>query len=125
MPTEIEGRIVDVKETEPVPEQESDLIISQYIEGGSYNKALELYNNSNETLDLTQYSLELYSDGKADNPKSLTLTGTLEAGKTLILYHNQASDEIKTLAGVGGIGNSTVINHNGNDPFVLKKMEKL
>lgn len=121
MPTEIEGRIVDVKETEPVPEQESDLIISQYIEGGSYNKALELYNNSNETLDLTQYSLELYSDGKADNPKSLTLTGTLEAGKTLILYHNQASDEIKTLAGVGGIGNSTVINHNGNDPFVLKK----
>nr|WP_240758504.1 FN3 associated domain-containing protein [Lysinibacillus sp. SGAir0095] len=102
-------------------EQETDLIISQYIEGGSFNKALELYNNTNETLDLSQYSLELYADGKADNPKSITLAGTLEAGKTIVLYHKDANVDIKSLAGTNGIENSSVINFNGNDPVVLKK----
>lgn len=48
-----------------LPEQKvtaftSDLIISEYIEGGSSNKAIEIYNGTGTTADLSQYSLELY-----------------------------------------------------------------
>ena len=42
----------------------ADLIISEYIEGSSNNKAIELYNNSSSPLALDQYSLNLYVNGK-------------------------------------------------------------
>ncbi|CAM5522208.1 hypothetical protein LSPH24S_04475 [Lysinibacillus sphaericus] len=41
----------------------TDLIISEYIEGLSNNKAIELYNGTGSTIDLSQYKLELYTNG--------------------------------------------------------------
>ena len=40
----------------------TDLIISEYIEGTSYNKAIELYNGTGAAVDLTQYTLEHYNN---------------------------------------------------------------
>lgn len=37
-------------------------IISEYIEGSSFNKAIELYNGTNTTIDLSQYKLVLYAN---------------------------------------------------------------
>ncbi|HEX5563324.1 MAG TPA: endonuclease, partial [Sporosarcina sp.] len=48
----------------------------------------------------------------------MTLSGTVAHGETYVLYHNQAVDEIKDK---GNLGNSSVINFNGDDPLVLKK----
>ncbi len=41
----------------------TDLFISEYIEGGSSNKAIEIYNGTGVPVDLSQYSIELYSNG--------------------------------------------------------------
>ena len=41
----------------------SDILISEYIEGSSFNKAIELYNGTGADIDLANYSLELYSNG--------------------------------------------------------------
>ncbi|WP_172954347.1 endonuclease [Solibacillus sp. R5-41] len=95
----------------------TDLIISEYVEGSSLNKAIELYNGTGETIDLSQYTLELYSNGEAIS-KAVSLTGALENGATYIVYHGGAADAIKN---VGQLEDNTVINFNGDDAIVLKK----
>ena len=40
----------------------SEIFISEYIEGWSNNKALELYNPTNAAVDLSDYRLERYSN---------------------------------------------------------------
>lgn len=96
----------------------ADLIISEYIEGGSYNKAIELYNGTGSDIDLSAYTLELYSNGSATATNTLELTGTLKNGETYVLYHKDANEDIKNK---GDLVNSTVINFNGDDAIVLKK----
>ncbi|HJF34005.1 MAG TPA: lamin tail domain-containing protein, partial [Sporosarcina psychrophila] len=96
----------------------TDLIISEYIEGSSFNKAIELYNGTGATVDLSAYSLELHSNGAATAANKLNLSGTLEDGGTYVVHHKDANADIK---GKGNLGNSTVINFNGDDPVVLKK----
>ena len=47
----------------PAFAQMSDLIISEYIEGSSYNKALEIHNGTEDVVNLGAYTLELYING--------------------------------------------------------------
>jgi hypothetical protein len=98
----------------------SDLFISEYIEGSSFNKAIELYNPTAETLDLSTglYSLELYSNGSITPNNSLNLVGLIAPGETLILVHGSAN---QTLLNLADVTNSFVINFNGDDAIVLKK----
>jgi uncharacterized repeat protein (TIGR02543 family) len=95
-----------------------DLIISEYIEGGSYNKALEIYNGTGQSVDLTDYSLEVYFNGSTSISEAINLTGILEHNDTLVVHHNSA-DEIIT--NVGDINNSTYANFNGDDVLTLSK----
>lgn len=96
----------------------TDLLISEYIEGSAFNKAIELYNGTGAAVDLSDYSLELHTNGKDASDNKLSLTGTLANEDTYVLYHNDANDEIKSK---GDLANQSVINFNGNDPVVLKK----
>ncbi|WP_413364806.1 endonuclease [Lysinibacillus sp. 3P01SB] len=95
-----------------------DLIISEYIEGSSFNKAIELYNGTGTTIDLGQYKLELYGNEGATPTQRVDLKGTLENGKTYVIYHKDAAVGIKN---VGNLENSAVINFNGDDAVVLRK----
>jgi uncharacterized protein len=96
----------------------SDLIISEYIEGSSFNKAIEIYNGTGHAIDLSNYTLELYANGATSASAKLTLESSLDDGATYVIYHNQANDEIKSK---GNLSNSSVINFNGDDALVLKK----
>jgi predicted extracellular nuclease len=96
----------------------ADVLISEYIEGSSFNKAIELYNGTGSDIDLTSYTLELYSNGAASASQSLKLSGTLKNGETYVLYHKDANADIKSK---GDLANSTVINFNGDDAVILKK----
>ena len=40
-----------------------EIFISEYVEGWSNNKAIELYNPTDEDVDLSNYRLERYSNG--------------------------------------------------------------
>ncbi|MGE6754553.1 cell wall-binding repeat-containing protein [Rossellomorea sp. NPDC071047] len=95
-----------------------DLIISEYIEGSSYNKAIELYNGTGEAIDLSNYSLELHSNGAVTTDNSFSLSGTLNAGDTLVLAHEKA---VQAILDKADIQDSNIINFNGNDPITLKK----
>lgn len=100
----------------PLAAQPTDLFISEYVEGSSFNKALELYNGTNAPIDLGtgQYVLEVYFNGSVNNT-SLALTGTVAAGGTFILAHPSA-----TLGVVPNV-TTTVVNFNGDDAIVLRK----
>jgi Lamin Tail Domain/RTX calcium-binding nonapeptide repeat (4 copies) len=98
----------------------SEIFISEYIEGSSNNKAIELYNPIAETIDLatSSYSLELYSNGSATPNNSLNLVGSIAPGETFILTHGSANP---TLLNQTDVTNNFVINFNGDDAIVLKK----
>ena len=67
---------------------QAQLLISEYLEGSSNNKAVELSNLGATPVDLSQYRLALYANGKplTDAPtNSLTLQGTLAPGASLVL----------------------------------------
>ncbi len=48
---------------QPAQADTTDLFISEYIEGSNFNKAIEIYNGTGSNVDLSNYTLELYSNG--------------------------------------------------------------
>lgn len=97
-----------------------DLFISEYVEGSSYNKAIEIFNGTGESVDLSQYKLCLYSNGSATVSQSMSLSGTLANNEVYVFAHPSADPAILTVADTI---NSTVINFNGDDAIALIKGE--
>ena len=59
----------------------SDLFISEYVEGWSNNKAIEIYNPTDDPIDLSQYMIIRYSNGStsATSANAVQLEGILPA----------------------------------------------
>jgi hypothetical protein len=100
----------------------TDLIISEYIEGGSYNKAIEIYNGTGASIDLSNYSLKLATNG-ADWSKEIVLSGSLNIGNLYVITNSAAIQEIKNLANTTVLQNSSedVTGFNGDDAIGLFK----
>ncbi|MEA3370714.1 MAG: ExeM/NucH family extracellular endonuclease [Campylobacterota bacterium] len=95
----------------------NDLFFSEYIEGGSYNKAIEIYNETGSNVDLTGYSLELYSNGGATPSYTKQLSGSVTNNDVFVVSHPSASDAIKIVTDL----EASVINFNGDDTILLLK----
>ena len=95
-----------------------DLFISEYIEGSSYNKALEIANYTCSPVDLSDYQIELYSNGSPTITSSQVLSGTLNSGDVYVICHGSAGAAILAVADL----TSGTINHNGDDGYVLRKI---
>ncbi|WP_169747711.1 ExeM/NucH family extracellular endonuclease [Demequina subtropica] len=97
----------------------TDLFFSEYVEGSSNNKAIEIYNGTGADVDLAAYSVELYSNGRVegDGPtSSQALSGTLAAGDVLVITHASAGTALAAYSDM----TSGVVNFNGDDALVLK-----
>jgi hypothetical protein len=89
------------------------IFISEYLEGSSNNKAVEIYNGEASAIDLTKLSLRLYANGSPTPGNTwIGTSGTLGAGKTIIIYNSGA-----TLPDILAYGfeASTVTFYNGDD----------
>lgn len=115
---------------DPEPEPEpgnADLFISEYLEGGSLNKYIEIYNPTNQDIDLSSYKLAMHSySGSADNGndagiKEIALTGTLAAKMVIVYKHSKAT----IYTGAAEVISDEVINFNGNDPVILYKGDNI
>ncbi|RUO63549.1 ExeM/NucH family extracellular endonuclease [Pseudidiomarina insulisalsae] len=93
----------------------ADIIISEYIEGSSNNKAVEFFNAGSTEVDLSTYVLEIYSNGDTEAGNTVPLEGTLPANGIFVVAHPQASAEIQAAADKTGN-----LYYNGNDALVLK-----
>ena len=97
----------------------SDLLFSEYIEGSSYNKALEIANFTGNTVDLSNYTIKKQTNGTGDWGSPLTLTGSLVNGDVYVVAHSSADAEIQAVADVSI--NTDVTIFNGNDAIGLFK----
>jgi predicted extracellular nuclease len=89
------------------------LIFSEYVEGSSYNKALELYNGTGSDIDGSRVTVELYSNGNTTVNTTVTLDGVvIPAGGTYVMVNPNSSAPLLALgdATYGGVA-----NFNGDD----------
>ena len=95
----------------------SDLFISEYLEGSSNNKALEIYNAGTTDVDLSDIRLERYSNGTT-TATNIPLSGTLVGQDVFVIANAGANDAIMALADA----TSSNINHNGDDAYILRQI---
>jgi predicted extracellular nuclease len=101
-----------------VPPGPPDLFFSEYVEGTASNKAIEIYNPTASAVDLSLYTVRLYSNGTATPPtNSQVLSGSLPAGGVLVLANASATAAFKP----AGTLTSGVVNFNGDDALTLEK----
>lgn len=99
-----------------LPRAAGDLFISEYVEGTSNNKALEFFNPSGATIDLSAagYTIEIYFNGSSSPGQTINLSGSVPAGGVFVIAHSSAS-------GFTSDQTSGVLQFNGDDAIVLKK----
>ena len=94
------------------------VLISEYVEGSSNNKALEIYNPHSSAIDLAagQYVVQIYANGSAMPSINLNLDGTVAAEEAYVLANMNAAAAILAVADQTS-GNLTF---NGDDAVVLR-----
>jgi hypothetical protein len=90
------------------------VIISEYVEGSSNNKAVELYNTGSSPVELPGFLLRIYFNGNTTPATTVSLGGSLAGGETWVLAHASA-----TFASVADQV-SSVLTFNGDDAIVLE-----
>ncbi|MPZ73952.1 MAG: ExeM/NucH family extracellular endonuclease [Nitriliruptorales bacterium] len=96
------------------------LVLTEYVEGTSFNKALEIYNGTGGPVDLTVHAVRAYHNGRAlaEGPSAtVPLDGatTLADGAVYVVAHPQSNGGIKAVADDVDSG----IQFNGDDALVL------
>lgn len=101
----------------PQPGMASDLFFSEYIEGSSNNKAIEIFNGTGGPIDLSNYKVCLFANGSLTPTNTLNLTGTLNHLDVYVIANSSAN---ATILGQADI-TSNVTFYNGDDALLLYK----
>ena len=115
-----------------------ELFMSEYIEGWSNNKAIEIYNPTDAAVDLSDYRLERYSNGAtaAQDNQKVDLSGTLAANSVVVVvldkqdpdgtgYEAPVWDELAEAADLWVCPvykENNMMYFNGNDALVLRNI---
>ena len=113
----------------------SELFISEYIEGPGNNNAIEIYNPTNATIDLSTYTINRYGNGATSGPDSWPLSGSIAAGEAIAVGNGQVDSvwvstywslpvdqAFYTACGIHGSGlYPTPFYFNGDDAMTLEK----
>ncbi|MDI3521473.1 MAG: hypothetical protein PWR04_1461 [Anaerophaga sp.] len=94
----------------------NDLIISEYIEGSSYEKYLEIYNGTGQQVDLSDYEVHVFYNGNADPNYQISLDGPLNHGDVFVIAHSSA-----VLYSTPDISTGS-LNFNGDDVVAIYKI---
>ena len=92
------GAMVPLASRMPVRAASPDLFISEYIEGSSNNKAIEIYNGTGATVSLSGYTLELYSNGSSAVTQTLAPSGNVADGAVYVIAHTLSNALIQAQA---------------------------
>ncbi len=96
--------------------QSCDLFISEYLEGASNNKAIEIYNPTASTINLTDYVMYRYNNGSLTPTDSLHMQGTLAPGAVYVAGNPSAITSILAVSDTL----HTITFFNGDDAMSLK-----
>lgn len=109
----------------------SEVFISEFVDGWSNNRALEIYNPTDNPIDLSAYSIKRYSNGStsASADYTLTLSGTVQPKDVYVYVKDSTAGDyvwdslyVKADAYLGPDYNiNRTFFWNGNDAVVLFK----
>ncbi|GIU35443.1 hypothetical protein TUM3794_03130 [Shewanella colwelliana] len=94
----------------------ADLLITEYIEGGGFNKAIELYNSGDSAQSLSGYKLVRYKDGATTTTDMVAFTDQeIPAKGILVVRHTDAvlNLDASVTEMIGGL------QQNGTDAVAL------
>ena len=67
----------------------SELFISEYVEGPANNNAIEIYNPTPNSIDLSGYTINRYSNGASSGPEVWQLSGNISSGDVVVVGNGQ------------------------------------
>lgn len=107
-----------------IPTTASELFISEYIEGAPGNrKAIEIYNGTGATVNLSAYRIKIGANGAQFNTEETNGFGLgnvdLSHGQTYVIYNDDSTNNDKL--GPYGDVEWTGLNFNGDDAIGLFK----
>ena len=76
----------------------AELVISEYVEGSSNNKAIELLNTGTSAVDLTAWELQVFYNGSNATGLTINLDGTVAPDGTFVFAHSQSDPAILAVA---------------------------
>ena len=100
----------------------TEIFFSEYIEGTSFNKALEIVNLTGENIDLKAeaYSIKKQSNGAGDWMGEVILQGNLAHNSTFVIA-NESADISEITSKSNQLKSGAPLDFNGNDPVGLFK----
>lgn len=107
-----------------------EIFISEYVEGGGFNKAIELYNPTANPIDLSNYRMAQYNNGSATPGVYSTLSGIIQPYDTRVLVldkrtGNPATDPdlaAKADTFMNPTNTAEFLYFNGDDAVVLERL---
>ena len=101
----------------------TDLFFSEYIEGSSNNKGVEVYNPGDTAVDLSFY--KVYESGNGGSFfNEFVMEGMLAPGDVYVIVTDQADSIMQSVADTA-LGFPSVVHHNGDDAFALVNLTTL
>ncbi|MEJ6584200.1 MAG: lamin tail domain-containing protein [Crocinitomicaceae bacterium] len=91
----------------------AQLIISEYLEGPSNDKCIEIYNTTGAAINLTGYNLKLYFNGSTTVGGTINLSGSIPSCGTYVICNTSASQAGSANLTSGGL------TYNGDDAVGL------
>lgn len=108
-----------------------ELLISEYVEGSSNNKAIEIANLLTSPVEVEGYNLRRDSNGSGEWSERFDLTGTIDVGDVMVIINGNADAQILIneadiiVANNQSTNYGEPLNFNGNDPVGLFKDDVL
>lgn len=126
--------IAALASTVAVSAQCNELFFSEYAEGSSQNKALEVYNPTQGDIDLSDYVIKRYANGATTAEYALILSGMLASGDVVVVTNGQTDStnqfgfvnpDLLALADIVGTGDhaDSPMFFNGDDALTLEKTD--
>lgn len=99
------------------------LVLTEYVEGTGYNKALEITNYGQIPLDLNKVKIQIFNNGRTQKQgpsQSIALSGTLEPQKSYVVVHPRADAKLLRKA-----SQRANLSFNGNDALVVRYQNEI
>jgi len=99
---------------------QAGLIFSEYVEGSSFNKALEIFNGTGSPVNISNYRIRMFFNGSASAGLTFVMAGTIAPGATYVVTQTAATDP--TILGAANVFHSSSSWFNGDDAITLERV---
>lgn len=99
----------------------TDLYFSEYIEGSSNNKILEIANGTGSSVALSSYVVKKQTNGAGAWSTGITLSGTLANGAKYVMVNSSTNSACYPVASANYSSAGSELTFNGNDAVGLFK----